>query len=294
MVIRTSFNNQDWKKRCKNVDEDERLFKCRDQIVDAGYEAGNDGICKAQCWESSLCTQFCWICLQGNFNKDRAKGEVFFVYTDLNGSLILWAKSSIAKPSGDKLFFKPFSPLPRRLWTKWDSERLVGHTWGNGTFRYITPDQAMKLNEAIKQKESNSFTDTGETNTGETDAEVIDTEETNIEEGEGNRVLKMHFECERSSKLTSEFKKRLLANGSMRCDVCGINFQEMYGDIGSGFIEAHHTKPVSLMISNEKTNIKDLKPVCSNCHRMLHRAQPLLTIDELKAMWLSNNTTKKK
>lgn len=56
------------------------------------------------------------------------------------------------------------------------------------------------------------------------------------------------------------------------CAICGFNFEEKYGNLGKDFIEIHHIKP--LYMNNEETIInpeKDLIPVCSNCHRMLHR-----------------------
>jgi predicted HNH restriction endonuclease len=66
------------------------------------------------------------------------------------------------------------------------------------------------------------------------------------------------------------------------CKVCGFNFGETYGTHGEGFIEVHHLNPVSEGI--RKTTIKDLRPVCANCHRMLHRGSVLLSIEELKVI----------
>ena len=66
------------------------------------------------------------------------------------------------------------------------------------------------------------------------------------------------------------------------CSVCQFNFAEAYGSIGATYIEVHHLKPVA-DISEEYLidPIKDLRPVCSNCHRMLHRQRPPLSIEEL-------------
>ena len=52
--------------------------------------------------------------------------------------------------------------------------------------------------------------------------------------------------------------------------------------MGEKFIEAHHIKPVSQMDENEKTSIDDIVMVCSNCHSMIHRKKPWLTIDKIK------------
>ncbi|WP_420822966.1 HNH endonuclease [Vibrio variabilis] len=65
--------------------------------------------------------------------------------------------------------------------------------------------------------------------------------------------------------------------------MCNINFGEVYGDIGAGFIHVHHVTPLS-KIKQEYTvdPVKDLVPVCPNCHAMLHQKVPPYTISELQ------------
>jgi hypothetical protein len=71
------------------------------------------------------------------------------------------------------------------------------------------------------------------------------------------------------------------------CQVCGFNFEKVYGEWGKGFIEVHHLIPVSKM-TNEKYQVDpkvDLAVLCSNCHRMVHRkAGKVLTLEELKSL----------
>ncbi|WP_255474097.1 HNH endonuclease [Pontibacter qinzhouensis] len=67
------------------------------------------------------------------------------------------------------------------------------------------------------------------------------------------------------------------------CCICEFDFEEKYGEIGKGFIHVHHLIPVSDIGKTYQINpIKDLRPVCSNCHSMLHRQNPPLTIEEIK------------
>jgi predicted HNH restriction endonuclease len=75
------------------------------------------------------------------------------------------------------------------------------------------------------------------------------------------------------------------------CAVCHFDFEEMYGDIGKGFIHVHHLTPVS-QIGNtyEVDPINDLRPVCPNCHAMLHRQDEILSIEELKLIVAANVT----
>ena len=69
------------------------------------------------------------------------------------------------------------------------------------------------------------------------------------------------------------------------CRICGMNFYEKYGDIGEGFIHVHHIKPLGEIGEKYKVDpIKDLCPVCPNCHAMIHMRKPPYGIEELKAM----------
>ena len=68
-----------------------------------------------------------------------------------------------------------------------------------------------------------------------------------------------------------------------KCSVCNILLEDIYGPIAKRFIEVHHSNPVADMDDNYVVKpIKELFPVCPNCHAMLHRKNPPYTIDELK------------
>lgn len=72
-----------------------------------------------------------------------------------------------------------------------------------------------------------------------------------------------------------------------KCTVCEFDFEKVYGELGSGFIHVHHLKPLSEIASTYRLNpIKDLRPVCPNCHAMLHRTRPPLEVEELKSRML--------
>jgi 5-methylcytosine-specific restriction protein A len=69
------------------------------------------------------------------------------------------------------------------------------------------------------------------------------------------------------------------------CKVCGLNFFEKYGELGKDYIHVHHIIPISKMVPEYIVNpLKDLIPVCPNCHAMLHRKDPPLSIDELRQL----------
>jgi len=69
-----------------------------------------------------------------------------------------------------------------------------------------------------------------------------------------------------------------------RCQVCRFDFGERYGEVGKGFIHVHHLIPLSEIRAQYRVDpVDDLRPVCPNCHAMLHRTSPPLKIDELRA-----------
>jgi 5-methylcytosine-specific restriction protein A len=71
------------------------------------------------------------------------------------------------------------------------------------------------------------------------------------------------------------------------CAICGFSFAEAYGEIGEGYIEVHHLKPISEdgdLIARIINPITDLRPVCANCHRMLHTKSPPYSIEEMIAI----------
>ncbi|MGD1699780.1 HNH endonuclease [Dapis sp. BLCC M229] len=67
------------------------------------------------------------------------------------------------------------------------------------------------------------------------------------------------------------------------CYVCGFNFEKVFGEIGRDFIHVHHLIPLSdIDRQYEVDPIKDLRPLCPNCHAMIHKKSPPFSIEELK------------
>lgn len=102
---------------------------------------------------------------------------------------------------------------------------------------------------------------------------------------EGKVKLKQHLVRERNPLVIKLAKERFLQqHGKLFCEVCEFDFQQYYGELGHGYIEGHHTKPVSEMDDNQETKVEDIALVCANCHRMLHRKRPWLSTSELKQL----------
>lgn len=103
-----------------------------------------------------------------------------------------------------------------------------------------------------------------------------------MEAEEGLKKYTLHKSFERNNTLVNNLKaRRMQIDPLLHCEICGFSFIEKYGDIGDGFIEAHHKVPLSTIGEQTITHENDLILVCSNCHRMLHRSNPTLTIQEL-------------
>jgi 5-methylcytosine-specific restriction enzyme A len=78
-------------------------------------------------------------------------------------------------------------------------------------------------------------------------------------------------------------RKDCIAYYGTECQVCGFDFQKAYGEIGRGFIQVHHVVPMSEIGKKYEINpIVDLRPICPNCHAMIHRKKPSYSIGEIR------------
>lgn len=101
---------------------------------------------------------------------------------------------------------------------------------------------------------------------------------------EGRLLERRHFARERDRSLRAKkIKQHRDKHGSLACAICGFDFAAAYGDHGDGYIECHHVIP--LHASGEvETRLDDLILICANCHRMVHRTNPWLTPEQLRAL----------
>ena len=94
---------------------------------------------------------------------------------------------------------------------------------------------------------------------------------------------------------SSQAKKECIEQYGYKCTICNFDFEKMYGEIGKGFIHIHHLKPLSEIDEEYEVNpIHDLRPVCPNCHAMLHRRNPAYSIEEIENIINKKIFTKKR
>jgi hypothetical protein len=113
---------------------------------------------------------------------------------------------------------------------------------------------------------------------------ITEVSENVITEGAVTQSLENDYER------NQEARRLCIAHYGIRCQICGFDFKEVYGEIGSDYIHVHHIVPISQRQGEYEVNpITDLLPVCPNCHAMLHRRNPPFTAQEmrltLKQIW---------
>lgn len=162
-----------------------------------------------------------------------------------------------------KLYDIDFTIRSNQKFKFWD---LFFNGWDEG--RFFIWQLKPELKDALEQTEL-----TGE----EQFAEEIPNEEAKILHEGLKKVITVNT-YERNSRA----RKECIDYWKPICSVCGFDFQQNYGEFGRGFIHVHHLTPVSEIGKSYQIDpIKDLRPVCPNCHSMIHKQNPPLKIEEL-------------
>lgn len=104
-----------------------------------------------------------------------------------------------------------------------------------------------------------------------------DIEDNNLFEGTKKQIIVNAYER------SSQAREECINKYGYKCTICFFDFKEIYGEIGKDFIHVHHLKPLSEIDEKYQINpIQDLRPVCPNCHAMLHKRKPAYSIEEIK------------
>jgi 5-methylcytosine-specific restriction protein A len=98
-------------------------------------------------------------------------------------------------------------------------------------------------------------------------------------EGAATRVLVNAYERNHRAR------EACLRHYGRSCAACRFNFEDKYGEATAGYIHVHHVIPIAQIGTEYRLHpIKDLRPVCPNCHAVIHRREPPFSIEEIKHM----------
>lgn len=90
---------------------------------------------------------------------------------------------------------------------------------------------------------------------------------------EGSILYQYHRYIETNEERVKRLRNRAQARGRLCCVICNFDYFEVYGDVGKGFMECHHTVDITQYKKEMVIKDGDFALVCSNCHRMLHRTR---------------------
>lgn len=153
-------------------------------------------------------------------------------------------------------------------------------------FTYAGQARAKGVEDTSPVKLTWSFADDPQAHP-EVPPEEIEAEPQGVIEGAKKQITVNIYERDPNAR------RKCIAHWKARCVVCEFNFGRVYGELGNGYIHVHHLKPLAEIGEEYVLDpINDLRPVCPNCHAMLHRRKPALSIDELVAIITSTNCVK--
>ncbi len=102
------------------------------------------------------------------------------------------------------------------------------------------------------------------------------------EEGAATSIVSRRYERSRAAR------DACIAVHGYACAVCGALMGDLYGDIGHHYIQVHHVVPLHVTAESHLVDpARDLRPLCPNCHVMIHRSwapdgsDRIMTPDEL-------------
>jgi hypothetical protein len=101
-----------------------------------------------------------------------------------------------------------------------------------------------------------------------------------MQEGAKVRVFANRYERD------SHARAKCIEKYGTDCCICGFSFLKVYGEKADGIVYVHHLRPLAEIGEEHDVNpIEDLRPVCANCHAVLHWRIPAYRIEEVKGFW---------
>jgi predicted HNH restriction endonuclease len=173
---------------------------------------------------------------------------------------------------GGAYWFNPRSPIRDPQGERWP--HLISVNWDH-KFRPVEMFVGDQQRYTIRPL---SITDLARISRAQLIATKSETRKLDLEAYEGRILIKQARFRARNRTLIDAIK----ATSDYRCVVCGFQFEDVYGAIGSEFIIAHHVEPLSGKRGETLTTPSDVALLCANCHAMIHTQEPPLRPRDLR------------
>ncbi len=195
-------------------------------------------------------------------------------------SRVLWPNTPSNRLFPYVLFFN--TEVGFRIWPKFLEDLGYAENWDpRGYYRGISPKSFVRWGGPVGYltflREKCGFkADNGDT------AEAIFPDEVRsagLHEGAVHRVTVNAYER------SPEARRRCIEHYGPLCHVCGMDFGAVYGADAEGFIHVHHLKPLSEIGELYAIDpIADLRPVCPNCHAVIHLGGAPCSVEEARSL----------
>ncbi|MGQ0566427.1 MAG: HNH endonuclease [Gemmobacter sp.] len=227
-------------------------------------------------------------------------------YVNYSENFVVFTEWEHERKNGDPILFSPDFRVSKdsrgRKNAAYDFSRISIDLVQNGGFelRVVTKTAVNPIDEPLQVKNfrrylerrtlivdgdvyrAGPFSPVGASSKQQTLVPIASRVEDELWEGGKFSVLQVGYE--RSVKA----RKKCIAHYGAVCSVCEMNFDSVYGEIADSFVHVHHLVPISCKSGKYVVDyVNDLRPVCANCHAMLHKKSPPIEIELLKEMMIA-------
>jgi len=100
---------------------------------------------------------------------------------------------------------------------------------------------------------------------------------------EGDPRMFFHLRRERDPAIAQAKREAAqAADGRLQCEACGFATQVTFPGLGGEVCEIHHRLPLASASEAVDTHLEDLAVLCANCHRAIHRTNPLMSVEDFR------------
>jgi hypothetical protein len=120
---------------------------------------------------------------------------------------------------------------------------------------------------------------------------IADTELFETSGEEGKKRLVTHLIKERARGLILAKRSAVRAeHGCLVCEACDLKSRDLLSPEGEACFEVHHRIPIGTLTETRQTTVEELAMLCANCHRIIHRSDPMITVEKLRERLRGRNS----